>query len=106
MQKNSLRTEVLRLQLSHGYARIHEHSGRVAAEAAELAVRFGEDAEKAEAAGLLHDIGVVIPEAQRAEFLMIRQIGVLEEEANKASPKVTHPWFIDACDELQGRLFR
>lgn len=75
-----LRGEVRRLLLAHGYARIYEHSLLVAAQALELAERFGEDAEQAEAAGLLHDIGAVIPEAQRVEFLACRQIDVLLEE--------------------------
>lgn len=81
MQIDSLRGDVRRLLLSHGYALIYEHSLLVAAQAVSLAERFGEDPALAEIAALLHDIGAVVPEAERAEFLLSRQIAVLEEEA-------------------------
>ena len=81
MHIDSLRGEVRRLLLAHGYARIYEHSVLVTREAARLAERFGEDLAAAEAAALLHDIGAAVPEAERAGFLASRQIAVLEEEA-------------------------
>lgn len=63
-----------------GYSDIAEHSKQVAIIAVELAVRFGVDAEQARMAGLLHDVGRMIPDEQKVEVCSQASISVLPEE--------------------------
>jgi len=64
------------------------HSSQVTKTAAELARRFKEDVHKAEAAGVLHDISVIIPNEQRVEAAESLGIGLFEEE--KEFPMILH----------------
>ena len=63
-----------------GYSDLAEHSRHVAKIAAELATRFGVDAEQARMAGLLHDVGRMVPDDQKIEVCRQANICVLPEE--------------------------
>ena len=80
--------DVVDFLTDQGRPKTAEHSRRVAAEARRLALRFGEDLDRAEQAGWLHDISAVFPVEQRLEAA--RQLGleILPEEA--AYPSILH----------------
>ena len=65
-----------------------EHSMAVARQAVVLAERFGEDKEKAYAAGLLHDICKNLKREEQLQFFSTSAIMLTETEKN--SPKVWH----------------
>lgn len=58
-----------------------EHCRQVAETASRLASRFGVDTRQAEAAGWLHDISAVVPNAERLEFARRVGLEILPEEA-------------------------
>ena len=60
----------------------------MAAEARRLAIRFGEDPARAEAAGLLHDISAPIPDAERLATAEAWGVEALAEE--RAYPMILH----------------
>ncbi len=64
----------------HNCPRTLEHSQQVAAEARQLARRFGADPEAAEAAGWLQDVSAVIPSSQRLDAARLLGLPVLSEE--------------------------
>lgn len=72
----------------HNCPRTAVHCGDVAAEARQLAIRFGADPQQATIAGWLHDVSAVIPNAQRIEAARNYGIDVLPEEA--AFPMIIH----------------
>lgn len=85
----------------HGHPRTAEHSRRVAAEARRIALLVGADADRAEAAGWLHDVSAVVPVAERAEVAKRLGLAVLPEE--EAHPLLVH----QKLSALMGRgLFR
>lgn len=65
---------------SHGKEVIAEHTARVAAQAKKLAELFGEAAEAAETAGLLHDISGIIPSDRILEFAEALGVDIMQEE--------------------------
>ena len=75
-----LKADVSAFLLAHQQKHALAHVSRVAAEAVRLARRFGADTEKAEQAGLLHDISVVIPNNRRLEAARRWGLDVLAEE--------------------------
>jgi predicted HD superfamily hydrolase involved in NAD metabolism len=74
--------------IDRGCPKTAEHSRRVVAEARRLAQRFGEDQDRAEQAGWLHDISAVFPAGQRLEAARELGVEVLPEEA--AYPMILH----------------
>ena len=78
----------INLFLSHNMRHTAMHSSLVTKKATELARRFGEDPKKAETAGVLHDISVIIPNERRAEAAESLGIGLFEEEEN--FPMIIH----------------
>ncbi len=74
--------------VGHGYPKTVTHVAAVAAEARRLAMRFGEDAERAETAGWLHDISVVIPSGDRIAAAETFGLAVLVEE--RTLPMIVH----------------
>lgn len=65
-----------------------QHSIEVAAEAKLLAQTFGEDGQRAEIAGALHDISDVIPREKRLEIAECYRIEILPEE--RRFPLILH----------------
>ncbi len=72
----------------HRLAHLIPHCADVAEEAANLALRFGENQELASQAGWLHDISAVIPSAQRAIVAKQWRLDVLPEE--ERFPLIVH----------------
>ena len=64
------------------------HVQRVAEEAKRLALRFGEDAQAAHGAGLLHDVSAVIPKDLRLEAARQWGVDILAEE--ESQPVLLH----------------
>lgn len=83
-----LKRDSIALLNSQGKEVIAEHTVRVATEAKRLAGLFGQDAEEAEAAGLLHDISGIIPNERRLEFAEALNIEILPEE--RPAPFILH----------------
>ncbi|HYF96325.1 MAG TPA: bis(5'-nucleosyl)-tetraphosphatase (symmetrical) YqeK [Symbiobacteriaceae bacterium] len=83
--------------IQHGCAGVAEHTARVALRARQLAAAHGADPDAAEVAGWLHDIGNVIPDAERVAAALAYGIPVLPEEA--ACPTILH-------QKLSARLAR
>ncbi len=75
-----LQEDVSRFFLSLGHAETLQHCLRVAQTAKELAKRFGADPLEAEQAALLHDLGAVIPRAEKLAFSRQHGLSVLPEE--------------------------
>lgn len=65
-----------------------EHSEGVMYTAAALAMRYGEDLEKAQVAGILHDCAKCIPDSKKLKICEKKQIHVTETE--KESPFLLH----------------
>lgn len=83
-----LRRDVATFLTLHKQAHTAGHVTQVAAEARQLADRFGAVTEEAEVAGLLHDISAVIPNEERIATAHAFGIEVLPEEA--AFPMIIH----------------
>lgn len=83
-----LRTDVAHFYTVHGFPETAGHCAQVAAEAKRLARQFGANEEPAEAAGLLHDISVVIPNHERIAAAEAWAVPVLGEEAS--FPMIIH----------------
>ena len=66
----------------------YHHSLCVAKEAVRLAMRFGADAEKAELAGILHDITKEIPPEKQLQ--MMESFAIILTETERRSRKVWH----------------
>ncbi|GIP32698.1 bis(5'-nucleosyl)-tetraphosphatase (symmetrical) YqeK [Paenibacillus sp. J2TS4] len=65
-----------------------EHSIRVGKKARELAIRFGADADQAEAAGYLHDVSAIFPNDERIE--VSRQLGIEVLPEEEKFPMIIH----------------
>jgi len=72
----------------HGRADTIGHSMRVAAEAKRLALHWGEEAARAEAAGWLHDVSAIVPVEERIGLAEDLGLEVLPEE--RAFPMIMH----------------
>lgn len=83
-----LRRDVATFLTLHNQVHTAGHVVQVAAEARQLAGRFGAVPEEAEAAGLLHDISAVISNEERLAAAQTFGIEVLPEEA--AFPMIIH----------------
>lgn len=87
-RSDNLRRDVSTFLTQHGLPETAAHCAAVAEEARRQATRFGEDADQAEGAGLLHDVSAIFPSAQRAEIADQLQIEVLPDEA--VFPMIIH----------------
>jgi predicted HD superfamily hydrolase involved in NAD metabolism len=85
---HGLRAAVQAFLVGHDHPGTLAHVERVADEAVRLARRFEVDAVAAEQAGLLHDISVVIPAAQRLETARRWGLEICPEE--EAFPLLLH----------------
>jgi predicted HD superfamily hydrolase involved in NAD metabolism len=65
-----------------------EHSQHVAAEAGQLAERFGADPRRAQVAGWLHDVSAVLPVERRVLYAGHLGLEILPEE--EAAPMLLH----------------
>ncbi|MFZ5354867.1 MAG: HD domain-containing protein [Bacillota bacterium] len=76
--------------LLHDYGKriVAEHSKQVAAEAKRLAMIYDEDTDKAELAGILHDISAVIPNDIKIEIAENLHLDILPEE--REFPLIIH----------------
>jgi predicted HD superfamily hydrolase involved in NAD metabolism len=83
-----LRTRSANFLRTSGFAETATHCGRVAVEARRLARKWGLDADAAEAAGLLHDISAVIPNAERVP--VAEALGLVILDAERALPMIVH----------------
>lgn len=66
----------------------YHHSICVAAAAKDLAQRYGSDVEKAETAGILHDIMKDIPQEKQLELM--RDFGIELTRVERSAPKLWH----------------
>lgn len=83
-----LPSDVSRFLVRHAQAHTAAHSAQVAAQAVELAERFGVGTSQAETAGWLHDVSAVIPNEKRIQVALENGLEVLPEE--KQLPMITH----------------
>lgn len=83
-----IKSDVFTLLNYYNYEAIYHHCCDVAEEAVKLAEVYGEDKSMAYKAGLLHDIGAIIPKDKRVEMAPHFEIEVLEEE--KGFPMILH----------------
>jgi predicted HD superfamily hydrolase involved in NAD metabolism len=72
----------------HGFPHVATHVRAVALEARNLAERFGLDANAAELAGILHDIAVIVPNAERIALSRALELPVFPEEVQV--PMILH----------------
>jgi predicted HD superfamily hydrolase involved in NAD metabolism len=72
----------------HGFPHVAIHVQAVALEARSLAERFGLDANAAELAGILHDIAVIVPNAERVALSRALELPVFPEE--EQVPMILH----------------
>lgn len=84
-----MQKDALRLLSLYELDEVAEHTLKVANEAKKIAVCFGVNEEKAFVAGLLHDIGNIIPLDSRVNFCNDLGIQMFEEE--KIFPSMLHP---------------
>ncbi|MCC7053847.1 MAG: bis(5'-nucleosyl)-tetraphosphatase (symmetrical) YqeK [Gemmatimonadaceae bacterium] len=73
---------------ANGHAETATHCDRVAVEARRLARRFDLDPDAADAAGLLHDISAVIPNAERLQVAEALGLAILDAE--RELPMIVH----------------
>jgi predicted HD superfamily hydrolase involved in NAD metabolism len=79
----------------HGFSHLAVHVKAVALEARNLAEHFGLDANAAELAGILHDIAVIVPNAERIALSRALELPVFPEE--EQIPMILH--------QQHGRIF-
>jgi predicted HD superfamily hydrolase involved in NAD metabolism len=72
----------------HGFPHVSVHVKAVALEARNLAERFGLDANAAELAGILHDVAVIVPNAERIALSRALNFPVFPEE--EQVPMILH----------------
>lgn len=65
-----------------------KHSENVAESARELALRWGEDADKAQLAGILHDICKELPERELLQW--VHKSGIILDEHDQGAPHLWH----------------
>lgn len=76
----NLEQDVVDFLTNNNLSHTARHSQQVAEQAYQLANRFGLNAEQAAAAGYLHDISAVYPNAKRVEAAQALELELLEEE--------------------------
>jgi predicted HD superfamily hydrolase involved in NAD metabolism len=76
------------LLTQRGHPRTAGHCVRVAAQARQLAARFGEDEKSAEIAGWLHDVSAIVPIHERIALAVALDLDVLDEE--RRLPMIVH----------------
>lgn len=81
-------TDVRAYLVSLGCDSTARHCEAVAGEARSLALRFGADVDRAEAAGWLHDVSAVIPRSQQVAVALALGVPVLPEE--QRAPVIVH----------------
>lgn len=84
----SLRDRSAAFLRAHGHDETATHCDRVAVEARRIARRFGLDEDAADAAGLLHDISAVIPNAERLQVAEALGLAILDAE--REYPMIVH----------------
>jgi predicted HD superfamily hydrolase involved in NAD metabolism len=84
----NVRVDMVALLGHYGHPKTADHCLRVAAEARQLATRFGADPSSAQVAGWLHDVSAVFPAAQRAPIARRLGLEVLPEE--ERAPMILH----------------
>ena len=84
-----IKRDVLRLLSTNGNEELAKHSVKVANEAKRIARRYGVSEEKAYIAGLLHDVGRIVPLHTSIDTCNDFGIQVFEEE--KLVPSLLHP---------------
>lgn len=84
-----IQKDVLRLLSANGLDEVAEHSLKVANEAKKIARCFEVNEDKAFIAGLLHDIGNVIPVHRRVNFC--NDLGIQMYEEEELAPSMLHP---------------
>jgi predicted HD superfamily hydrolase involved in NAD metabolism len=72
----------------HGFPHVATHVKAVAMEARNLAEHFGLDANAAELAGILHDIAVIVPNAERIALSRALALPIFPEE--EQVPMILH----------------
>jgi predicted HD superfamily hydrolase involved in NAD metabolism len=85
---SDLGTDVVALLSDTGYTNTATHCLAVAAQARQLATRFGAGTVRAEEAGLLHDISAIIPTSQRLS--VARRWGLAILPAEETAPMLLH----------------
>lgn len=89
----------LKILRDFGLAMTADHVAKVAAGAVDLASRFGEDIEKAETAGIIHDVSTVIPTNRRV--WAAEELGISLYEEERQFPMLIH----QKLSARLGRLF-
>lgn len=80
--------EAYSMLLKNNCEEVAEHSKIVANAARQLALKFGSNEEAAYIAGILHDIGNIVPKDERVAYCNKYAVEVLEEE--KLAPSLLH----------------
>jgi predicted HD superfamily hydrolase involved in NAD metabolism len=85
---SDLRTDVMAFLTHNGCTDTAEHCITVAAQARQLAARFGADLRRAEAAGWLHDVSAILSNPQR--LAAAKQWGLEVLSAEETAPMLLH----------------
>jgi predicted HD superfamily hydrolase involved in NAD metabolism len=88
MITGDIEKDVYRIFQEHNCQEVAEHTKTAANAARQIASRFGLNEESAYIAGVLHDIGNIVPKEDRVNFCNAFDIEVLEEE--KIAPVMLH----------------
>ena len=83
-----IENDVYRLLLKNNCEEVADHTKIVANVARQMALKYGLNEESAYIAGLLHDIGNIVPMDERIEFCNDAAIEVLEDE--RIAPALLH----------------
>lgn len=83
-----IENDVQSILLNNNCEEVAQHTQQVADKARQLASKFGLNEEAAYIAGLLHDIGNIVPIEERVDFCHALSIDVLEAE--KIAPSLLH----------------
>jgi predicted HD superfamily hydrolase involved in NAD metabolism len=83
-----IENDVHSILLNNNCEEVAQHTQLVADKARQLASKFGLNEEAAYIAGLLHDIGNIVPIEERVDFCNVFSIEVLEAE--KIAPSLLH----------------
>lgn len=83
-----MENDIYNILMENNCEEVAEHTKIVANAARQLALRFGLNEESAYIAGLLHDIGNIIPIEERVDFCNAFAVEVLEAE--KIAPAMLH----------------
>lgn len=87
-QSGDLAADVKVLLLEHDHTHTYHHVRAVAAQAVQLAERFGGDSAKCEVAAWLHDISAIVPSAER--IALAKALGIAVLPAEERFPMIVH----------------